>query len=252
MSYVEPLEGRCYLSALYVSPTGSDSAAGTLAKPFQTIQHAANVAKPGDTVFIKAGVYHETVTVPRSGTARKPITFEPYRNQSVTIDGADPISGFTAGTGNALTTSAMTWNLGDGNNQLFLNGHPLTEAQWPNAPVSPTSVFDQNFDTVVAASTQPGAMGLTSGTITSPNLTAPPADLPGGDDSHQPGGSMGVSDRDRYQIQRWQPDLFIYSLQRFHRRTTATREPVLPDRRRARRWMCPASGFSIPRRRRSH
>src|SRR5258707_2019339 len=36
--------GVCY----YVSPTGSDSNAGTSASPFLTIQHAANVVNPGD------------------------------------------------------------------------------------------------------------------------------------------------------------------------------------------------------------
>ena len=174
MSYVEPLEGRCYLSAIYVSPNGTDAGKGTLSRPFQTIQHAADVARPGETVYIRAGTYHETVTVPRSGTKQKPITFTRYKNESVTIDGADPLSGFTTGSGSTLTTTSMTWNLGDGNNQLFLNGQPLTEAQWPNAPTSPASVFDQSFDIVTTASDHPNAQGaLSRGVITSPNLTAP-------------------------------------------------------------------------------
>jgi len=49
------------LSALattfYVSPSGSDSAAGTLAAPFKSITKAQSVASSGDTVFLRGGTY---------------------------------------------------------------------------------------------------------------------------------------------------------------------------------------------------
>jgi PKD repeat protein len=58
----------------------SDSGPGTAAAPFCTIQAAANVAEPGQTVLVDPGtpgeVYHEDVTVTRSGTPGDPITFE--------------------------------------------------------------------------------------------------------------------------------------------------------------------------------
>ena len=41
----------------YVSPTGSDTAAGTSAAPWKTLQHAANVVGPGDSVTARAGNY---------------------------------------------------------------------------------------------------------------------------------------------------------------------------------------------------
>src|SRR5215510_2981563 len=40
-----------------VSPTGSDSNPGSEARPFRTIQKAANSVKPGDTVLVDDGVY---------------------------------------------------------------------------------------------------------------------------------------------------------------------------------------------------
>ena len=41
----------------YVATVGDDAAAGTLEKPFATVQRAQISAGPGDTVFIRGGVY---------------------------------------------------------------------------------------------------------------------------------------------------------------------------------------------------
>ena len=75
----------------FVATNGSNANPGTINAPFLTIQHAADVTGPGDTVEIRGGVYRETVTVRHSGTASKPITFEAYNNESVTIDGANVV-----------------------------------------------------------------------------------------------------------------------------------------------------------------
>lgn len=44
----------------YVSPTGSDSNAGTLAAPFATLQKGNDVAAAGDTVWLRGGTYQNT------------------------------------------------------------------------------------------------------------------------------------------------------------------------------------------------
>ena len=83
-------------STYYVSAvTGSDDNVGTLQNPFKTIQKAANVAEPGDTVEIMAGVYHETVMSAISGTSDAAITYTNCNNEEVTITGADPVTGWT-------------------------------------------------------------------------------------------------------------------------------------------------------------
>jgi parallel beta-helix repeat protein len=62
----------------YVSPQGNDLAAGTLRAPWRTLQHAANAARPGDTINVRAGTYSGFVLGwdnPQGGTPGAPITF---------------------------------------------------------------------------------------------------------------------------------------------------------------------------------
>src|SRR5687767_4017500 len=89
---IEAMERRVLLSTWYVSTSGSDAAPGSLEQPFRTIQQAANRAQPGDDVVVRGGVYRETIRPARSGTASDRITFKPYRSESVTVSGADPIT----------------------------------------------------------------------------------------------------------------------------------------------------------------
>lgn len=58
----------------YVSAKGSDAAAGEAATPWQTIQYACDHARPGDTIHVTAGTYHEKLLIKVSGTAGAFIT----------------------------------------------------------------------------------------------------------------------------------------------------------------------------------
>jgi hypothetical protein len=130
ISAVEALERRqLFSNTWFVSAGGSNANAGTITAPFQTIQQAASIAQPGDTVMIRGGIYHETVTPANSGTTSAPIIYEAYNNESVTIDGADPITGWSP---NPVYQAKMGWDLGEGNNQVFVNGIEQVEARWPN------------------------------------------------------------------------------------------------------------------------
>jgi len=60
----------------YVSTGGSDSAPGTQAQPWRTIQRAANLVNPGDIVLVNTGVYREKVQLTRSGAAGRKIVFK--------------------------------------------------------------------------------------------------------------------------------------------------------------------------------
>jgi hypothetical protein len=79
-------------ASLYVSPSGSDSNRGsTPDRPFQTIQHAIDLAQPGDTVNLAAGVYLQDVVSKRDGTASAPITIKGPADAVVKGGGNDRI-----------------------------------------------------------------------------------------------------------------------------------------------------------------
>jgi hypothetical protein len=77
----------------FVSVNGNDYKNNGLdsAHPFQTIQKAANLTNPGDTVYIMDGSYNSTcagcevVDITRSGTLNNWIVFKNYKNQSPII-----------------------------------------------------------------------------------------------------------------------------------------------------------------------
>ena len=64
---------------LYVSAKGDDKNPGSNELPFRTIQKAADVAKPGDRILIKEGIYQEFVTIKNSGYIDNRIIFEGER-----------------------------------------------------------------------------------------------------------------------------------------------------------------------------
>ncbi len=72
-----------YYTQFYVSPYGYDSFDGTYERPWKTLQHAANLAEPGDTINIEKGNY-APFKIHKSGKKNAPITFS--ADQAV-IDG---------------------------------------------------------------------------------------------------------------------------------------------------------------------
>ncbi|MGD0860097.1 MAG: right-handed parallel beta-helix repeat-containing protein [Terracidiphilus sp.] len=115
----------------YVSPSGSDSAAGTLEQPFATVQHGVNQLLAGDTLILRAGNYHESVTVASSGTASAPITLAAYSGETPTLIGSQPVTGpWTLSSGSIYSAPWPSQPL-----QVFSDGHLLNEARWPNSPI---------------------------------------------------------------------------------------------------------------------
>lgn len=48
---------QAFSNTYYVAPDGRDDATGTISKPFLTIQRAQQAVSPGDTVYIRGGLY---------------------------------------------------------------------------------------------------------------------------------------------------------------------------------------------------
>jgi hypothetical protein len=69
------------------APGAANTNPGTEEKPFKTVQHAADVAKPGDTVFVMAGKYDERVKVQAGGTEGKPVAFVAMPRRLATVSG---------------------------------------------------------------------------------------------------------------------------------------------------------------------
>ncbi|HEX2660240.1 MAG TPA: right-handed parallel beta-helix repeat-containing protein, partial [Polyangia bacterium] len=96
----------CY----YVSPSGSDSNAGTVSAPFQTITKArdvvrtVNAAMTGDIyVFLRGGDYRITgpitFDVKDSGSGKYRIYYQGYPGETPVINGAKKVTGWTASSG---------------------------------------------------------------------------------------------------------------------------------------------------------
>ncbi len=78
-----------YVNAFYVAVDGDDGNPGTLTQPWRTIQHAAERLAPGETAYVRGGVYNEAVTVMVSGTESDgPVTFASYPGETAVLDGS--------------------------------------------------------------------------------------------------------------------------------------------------------------------
>ena len=78
-------------ASLYVSPSGCDSAAGTLAAPYATLAKAVSVATAGTHIIMRGGTYYEgDIAMPRSGSSGSPIVIKAYPGETPVLDGADP------------------------------------------------------------------------------------------------------------------------------------------------------------------
>jgi hypothetical protein len=111
------------LRTFYVATTGDDSASGSVAAPWKTLQRAAQNVLPGDLIVVRPGHYTGFVLGwdgPQNGTAANPITFqgEPgaiidTRNirttDGINLEGASyiVIDGFTVSNGGTITRAGI-------------------------------------------------------------------------------------------------------------------------------------------------
>lgn len=130
-AFIVPAHAASY----FVSPQGDDNAAGGNAAPFRTLQKAATIAQPGDTVLVRAGTYRETVTPPRSGLPGAPIVFAAAPGEKVVISGAEPVTGWSAADGKIYKANLPGDFYQSKHNyalQIFVDGAMVNLARWPN------------------------------------------------------------------------------------------------------------------------
>ena len=85
----------------HVAKNGSDQATGTIDDPFLTINKAASLAIPGDTITVHEGVYREWVKPKYKGLSdQRRITYQAAEGESVVIKGSEEIKDWQLVEGN--------------------------------------------------------------------------------------------------------------------------------------------------------
>ena len=167
-----PLFARA--ATYHVSTTGNDANPGTSAAPFRTIQHAADIAQPGDVIIVHAGVYRERVSPPRGGTSdANRIVYETAPGEKVTITGAEELKHWARVQGDVWKTTLPNSFFGAFNpysdlihgdwfnpmgrdhhtGEVYLNDKGLVEAASLNDVMKPASGAPLWFGRVEAAQT---------------------------------------------------------------------------------------------------
>jgi parallel beta helix pectate lyase-like protein/uncharacterized protein DUF1565 len=103
----------------YVAPTGMDTKPGTRPAPFRSIQRAADVAEPGDTVVILPGEYtgsDRIVSLDRGGAPGAWITFISEPPGGAVLDGREG-------------KSLEAWYFGKGVSHVWVEGFEIRNLQ---------------------------------------------------------------------------------------------------------------------------
>ena len=143
------------------NPNADDQNPGTAQNPWKTIGKAAEVLESGDTVFVRSGVYRETIEVANSGTLGAYITFAAYPGDSdVIISGTEIVdSPWSSVDGFPCVYCASNWSysynssdqgLLDESRQYLLDGLGSLNfnegilQQWINEDLNEKQVFLDN------------------------------------------------------------------------------------------------------------
>ena len=104
----------------HVATTGSDDAEGSEDRPLRTINRAADLAMPGDTVVVHSGEYREWVQPRRGGLSElRRITYTAAPGEHVVIKGSEQVTGWDLVSGNVWMVAVP--------NTLFGSFNPFAE-----------------------------------------------------------------------------------------------------------------------------
>lgn len=127
----------------YVDAQAEAPGDGSEASPWTTLAQAAAVAEAGDTVYVAAGVYRETLRPANSGTDTAMLRF--ITSAGAVISGLDPIHAEADGNSAWMDQGNDVWAIDIdsqwglpasalGRQQVRLADQWLTLARWPNSP----------------------------------------------------------------------------------------------------------------------
>lgn len=82
-------------NCIHVDKKGSDCGLGNVESPLLTIDKAASVAQPGDSIIVHEGIYREEITHINTGLSEsRRISFEAAKDEQVIIKGSEEIIGW--------------------------------------------------------------------------------------------------------------------------------------------------------------
>ncbi len=110
-------------ASLYIAPGGKDSNQGNhISTPLATLTRAGELAKAGDTVFVRGGLYQvaQAITVFCKGTENKPVVFVGYQNEK-------PVFNFSGlpGKGSGITAISFL----KGSEHIIFDGFELANGK---------------------------------------------------------------------------------------------------------------------------
>jgi len=111
---------------IYIAPDGDDSNSGTIEQPFGTFPKAISEASPGDTIYVRGGVYDLTstitITAVQNGSEDQIFTLTAYKDEVPILD----FSGQSIGS-KGISLRANYWHIkelqitGAGDNGMEIN-----------------------------------------------------------------------------------------------------------------------------------
>lgn len=119
------LSAAMQAAEFHVAKSGDNTNVGSVTKPLLTIQRAADLAQPGDTITVHTGVYRERVNPPRGGNSDdQRITYQAAPGDKVVITGSEGVTGWTQVTNDTWTVTLPNSFFGEFNPYSdVLEGH---------------------------------------------------------------------------------------------------------------------------------
>ena len=161
-----------------MSPSGSDSNAGTVSAPLRTITKATSITPAGGTIVLRAGAYHETLIMP----GHKALTIQNYPGEAAWMEGSSAVTGWVKSgsvwvksgwtpefdssptyTRGAPDGTAVGWQfinpaypMAAHPDMVFVDGVPLRQVSSQSAVTAGTFYVDYSTDQLVIGSDPTG------------------------------------------------------------------------------------------------
>jgi hypothetical protein len=118
----------------YVSTSGNDASAGTLAQPWRTISRAVSSASPvtaGDRIYVRAGTYAEYIQIEKSGSSGNPIQLLAYPGDArPVLTGGGPFGNISVFNQTNWTVAGFEIRDSNGGAGIYFDGGGSSNSVW--------------------------------------------------------------------------------------------------------------------------